>query len=179
VLGAGEWTVACWLWLDSGDAAEETILELGAGVAGATELVARLSVAPRENAVVLRGVASESAESGGVLARRVEFASPDGPAGAAVLVREWTLGSSVPLPRKAWFHVAVARTAAGLLQLFINETLAATADGTHWMALPTTGENYLALGHDGQGGRRLAGAIDELCVSEGWREESGAAGQGR
>lgn len=179
VLGAGEWTVACWLWLDSGGTVEQTIFEMGAGVSGATELVMRFGVAPRENAIVLRGVASETGGWSGVLARRVEFASPDGPAGVAVLVREWTLASSMPLPRDAWFHLVVTHTAEGLLRLFLNEKLAASADGTSWIALPLSGENYITLGHDGRGERRLTGAIDELRVSPGGSEPSARGGEGR
>jgi len=165
-LGSGAWTVECWLWLDPGAEAEGTILEIGAGVRGATELVSRFGIVPRENAVVIGGVTKEVVGGRGGLARPVEFAPADGPAESRGFVREWTLASTTPFPREHWIQLRVVHMASEVLRLFLDGKLVATAEAAGLAALPLTQENYTTLGHDGRGQRRFAGAIDELRVRD-------------
>ncbi len=167
-LGASDWTIECWLRLDAdldtGDEDNEaTILEVGTGPRGKSELVTRFSVLPRENAFALACLESEAHG----IAKRVEFPNPAGPPGGVAWRRTVTLAlSGAPMPRGAWFHVALVHVAAsGELSLFLDGRRCAVAF-TKITALPRSAESYLSIGHDGAAGRRLRGALDELRVSD-------------
>lgn len=165
-LGAADWTLECWLRLDAGAASEGVIYEIGAGPRGENELVTRFSVLPAENAFALTGLAS--AATPGAVARRIEFPNPEGPPPGVANLETVTLAltSGAQLPRETWVHVAlVHRAAAGELQLFLDGKSRAVAR-TQRLALPRGEEAYLSLGRDGRWGRALAGAIDELRVSD-------------
>ena len=166
-LGAHDWSVECWLWLDASATDEGVIYEIGSGPPGANELVTRFSVWPRENAFVLTGlgpVAPGDAESVG---RRIEFSDPAGPPDGVARLEHVTLapvGSA--LPRQQWVHVALGHdAAAGLLRLFLGGRLSATAPA-RLTALPRGPAAYVALGCDGRRDRVLPGAMDELRVSD-------------
>lgn len=166
-LGAHDWSVECWLWLEASATDEGVIYEIGSGPPGANELVTRFSVWPRENAFVLTGlgpVAPGEAESVG---RRIEFSDPAGPPDGVARLEHVTLapvGSA--LPRQQWVHVALGYdAAAGLLRLFLGGRLSATAPA-RLTALPRGPAAYVALGCDGRRDRVLPGAMDELRVSD-------------
>lgn len=166
-LGAHDWTIECWLWLEGGAAAEGVIFEIGSGPPGANELVTRFSVLPRENAFVLAGIGPVlpgDAESAG---RRIEFSDPAGPPDGVARVEQATLTlTGAALPRRQWFHVALVHEGeGGTLRLFLAGRGAAVAPA-RLMALPRGPAAYLALGCDGRRARVLAGAIDELRVSD-------------
>ena len=165
-LGASDWTIECWLRLDAdaGDEGNEgTILEIGTGPRGTSELATRFSVLPRENAFALACVESEAHG----IAKRVGFPNPAGPPGGVAWLRTVTLAlSGAPMPRGAWFHVALVHLAAsGELRLFLDGRRCAAAV-TKVTALPRGAESYLSIGRDGAAGRRLRGALDELRVSD-------------
>ncbi len=162
-LGAGDWTLECWLRLDAGAADEGVLFEIGCGPRGTGELVTRFSVLPRENAFALAGLVSAAA---GAL-RRIEWPSPDGPpAGEAWLDVATLVPAGAALPRGRWFHVALVHAVeAGGLRLYLDGRHCAVA-ALRLRALPHGAEAYVALGCDGRGRRVLAGAIDELRVSD-------------
>ncbi len=162
-LGAHDWTIECWLKLDAAATEEGVVFEIGAGHAGGDELVTRWSVLPREQAFAL---ASLGASPAGV-AKRVEFPNPEGPpAGVAWLQTATLTSGGAKLPRDTWFHVAlVHEVASQQLRLFLEGRLVAAA-GAQIISLPRRNRAQVAIGRDGVGGRVLAGAIDELRVSD-------------
>lgn len=164
-IGAGDWTVECWLKLDAAAAEEGTIFEIGAGPRGENELITRFSVMPRENAFALTGITTAPPTVLG--AKSIEFSNPPGPPAGTAHPQSvaLTLGNA-GVPRDAWFHVAlVHNAAAGELRLFIDGRTRAVAP-LALDALPHGDEAYVSIGRDGRWGRKLAGAIDELRISD-------------
>lgn len=164
-LGAGVWTVECWLRLDPGATDEGVILELGSGPRGGNELVTRLCVLPRENAFSLSGLGPVVDAPGAPVARRVEYANPEGPPGGAASLFTATLASDRPLPRDTWVHAAVVHTPTDELHLYLGGQLVATAPA-QIIPLPHGDDAYLIIGCDGLGQRPFPGMIDELRVSD-------------
>lgn len=162
-LGAHDWTIECWLRLDPAATEEGVIFEIGTGRREAEDFVTRFSVLPRENAFAFSCLASAPAG----LARRVEFPNPAGPPGVVAWRHSATLAlSRENLPRATWFHVALVHDKATCeLRLFIDGRPRAVA-AVQVMGLPRGEEAYLAIGCDGASRRVLAGAIDELRVSD-------------
>jgi len=162
-LGAHDWTIECWLHLDLAATDEGVIFELGTGPRGANEWVTRFSVLPAENAFALACLVSVPTG----LAPRVEFANPEGPPGGVAWRHAATLASgSMKLPRATWFHAALVHDAkARELRLFIDGRPWAVA-ALSFRALLRGDDAYLAIGRGGDGQRALAGAIDELRVSD-------------
>ncbi len=163
-LGAHDWTIECWLHLDPIASDEGVIFEIGSGPRGADDFVTRFSVLPRENAFALSCLVS--AATG--LARRVEFANPEGPPSGVAWrhVATLALGDDVKLTRAGWFHVALVHD--GLkreLRLFLDGRPLALAV-LAFRALPRGDQAYLSIGRAGDGRRVLAGAIDELRVCD-------------
>lgn len=166
-LGAHDWTIECWLWLEGGAAAEGVIFEIGSGPPGANELVTRFSVLPRENAFVLSGIGPVRPGDAESVGPRIEFSDPAGPPDGVARLEQATLNlAGTALPGRQWFHVALVHDVAeGALRLFLDGRVAAVAPA-RLMALPRGPAAYLALGCDGRRARVLAGAIDELRVSD-------------
>lgn len=165
-LGADDWTLECWLWLEEGATTEGVVYEIGAGPPGVGELVTRFSVLPREQAFVLAGIVRLAPGEATSVGRRIEFNDPAGPPHGVARLEEITLAAGAPLPRQRWFHVAlVHRAGEGMLRLFLDGRSAAAAPAG-LTALPRGPAAYLALGCDGRRARVLAGAIDELQVSD-------------
>lgn len=163
-LGAEDWTIECWLCLDPAAKAEGTIFELGVAGQESRGPGVRWDVRPEENAFVFTGLVATTEASGDVLAPRIEFPRADGPPGGVGYRREWTLRAPHALARGAWLHVAIVH-AYGKLRLFVAgqpvaEVTAALA------TLPALQSWRIAMGQDGQGGRRLAGAIDEVRIAD-------------
>lgn len=165
-LGERDWTIECWLRLDATAADEAVIFELGVGRRDDTELVTRLTVAPRENALVMSGLGPISANAAAV-ARRIEYPNPGGPpAGVAELRSAVLAARDLQLPRATWFHLAVVHSAdRDELRLFVDGRSRAVARAG-FIALPPVGERYVAVGRDGRGQRKLAGLIEDLRVSD-------------
>lgn len=164
-LGAHDWTIECWLWLDAGASEEGTLFEIGIGPRAESEVLTRWSVLPRENAFALTGIATGRAADRGAT-KTIELPNPVGP--PAITARVFTsmlaLGAG-ELRRDAWCHVAVVHGAAGEeLRLFIDGKLRAASRVT-MDALPRGDDAYVVIGRDGRGGRRLRGAMDELRIS--------------
>ena len=166
-LGAHDWTLECWLLLDRSAAEEGTLFEIGTGPRGASELLTRFSVLPRETAFAFVAVSTGADRNAEIGAKRIEYPNPEGPPGGVAIVRTVTLAlHQASLPREAWFHVALVHTAdGGELRLFIDGKVRATA-AMKMNALPHGDEAYVSIGCDGSGRRVLAGAIDELRVSD-------------
>jgi hypothetical protein len=165
-LGADDWTLACWLWLEAGAAAEGVIYEIGAGPPGESELVTRCSVVPREETFVLAGIVRVAPDDPVPLGREIEFNDPAGPPQGVARRVDVTLAPGTPLPRDRWFHMALVHVAGdGMLRLFLDGRMAAAAP-VRLSALPRGSAAYLAIGCDGRRANVLAGAIDELHVSD-------------
>lgn len=162
--GAGDWTVEGWWWLDPGAEEEGVWFEIGTGPREERDLITQLCVAPRENAVVLNGLAPDAGTPAAPLARRVEFPDPSGPPGGSARLLTVQLTAPAPLPRSRWFHVAVVHRENGELRLFLDGVPAAVAMA-ELRALPRGDGGYLALGCDGRGARPFPGALDDLRVS--------------
>lgn len=163
-LGGGDWTVEGWWWLDPGATDEGVWFEIGTGPREERDLVTQLGVAPRENAVVLNGLAPDPGTPAAPLARQVEFPDPGGPPGGTARLLTVQLTAPAPLPRARWFHVAVVHRENGELRLFVDGEPAAVATAG-LRALPRGDGGYLALGCDGRGTRAFPGAVDDLRVS--------------
>ena len=164
-LGGGAWTVEAWLQLDERATEEGVLLEIGTGPRGHDDLVTRLSLLPRENAVVVSGLAPVEDDGTGAVARRVEFPDPGGPPSGTALLINVTLVADFPLPRARWFHTAVVRSLAGEMRLFVDGVPCAVAR-TGFRPLPRGNQAYLMLGSNALGGRPFPGLIDELRVSD-------------
>ncbi len=164
-LSASDWTLTFSLWLDRDADAEGVILETGMGLRERGELVQRVSILPRENALVFSAPAVDP--GAGAVGRRVEFSRPDGPPHGVALVQSVTLGPSATVwPRAEWLQLALVYDAsAGQLRLLRDGQVVAVA-AIRLEALPA-GPGYLAVGGDGRGGRPLRGAIDELRIYDG------------
>lgn len=165
-LGAEDWTLECWLWLEAGAAAEGVIYEIGSGPPGESELLTRFSVVPREETFVLAGIVRMAPGEPAPVGREIEFNDPAGPPHGVARLEEITLAPGVSLPRKRWFHVALVHAAGdGTLRLFLDGRGVAVTPA-RWSELPRGPAAYLAVGCDGRRERVLAGAIDELQVSD-------------
>lgn len=166
-LGPNDWTLDGWLWLAADAAEEGTIFEIGSGPPEAKELVTRFSVLPRENAFVLAGLGSVVPGEPERVGREVEFANPEGPPhGLARLEQIMLPVAGRPLPREQWIRVVLVHDGAErTLRLLLDDRMSAVA-ATRLMALPSGGKAYVSIGCDGGGGRVLAGAIDELQISD-------------
>ena len=139
-LGAGDWTVECWLRLDAAANAGGVVFELGAGPRGENDIRTRLSVAPGGSAF--------------------EFFNQ--PAGAPV--RLPVIAGS--LVRESWIHVALVHT-GGKLRLYLNGRAQGAAVTCASQALPHGDEAYFSLGRDGLWEHPLSGALDEVRFSTG------------
>jgi hypothetical protein len=164
-LGERDWTIECWLRIDAGAKEEGVIFEIGAGPRGENDLVTRFSVLPRENAFLLTSLTTATAA--GPVARRIEFPDPAGPPGGVGMLQATMLAlNNFALPRNAWVHVAlVHEAAAGALRLFVDGKVRAIA-AAKILALPHGDEAYFSIGRDGRSERPLAGAMDELRISD-------------
>jgi hypothetical protein len=163
-LGARDWTIECWLKLDADARDEGTIFEIGAGPRGENDLLTRFSVLPGEKAFVFAGLSSVSGS--GTVGRRVEFANPQGPPAGIAELRSTTLASRSALPRDRWFHVALSHVSTSHeLKLWIDGKLAAVSPA-EVLPLPHGEEAYVSVGRDGRWQRPLAGALDELRISD-------------
>lgn len=174
-LGAGDWTLECWLWLDDGaeaEAGEGVIYEFGRGGEGAgsggDNAILRLSVWPRENAFEVAGI-SRGSEGVVPAGPSVQLANPGGPPATMHVWRVAAMlavGPDVSLPRGRWFHVAVVHTAAdGNLRLFLDGKRCGAATA-NLCAAPEDGGMRVVVGCDGNGERPLRGAVDELRISD-------------
>jgi hypothetical protein len=166
-LGAEDWTLDGWLWLAADGVEEGTIFEIGSGPPAANELVTRFSVLPRENAFVFAGLSPVIPGEPERLGREVEFANPEGPPTGLAWLEQIVLPlAGRTLPRGKWFHVALVHEAAErALRLYIDGRIGAVA-AARLMALPRGEQAYVSIGCDAAGGRVVAGAIDELQVSD-------------
>ena len=136
-LGAGDWTIECWLRLDPSAQGEGTIFEIGAGPRGENENVTRFSVLPAQNAFALTQSATVT------LALSTEKLPPD-----------------------EWIHVALVHTGeTAELRLFANGKLRAKS-AVKLAAQPHGDEAFLSIGRDGRWARPFPGAIDELRISD-------------
>jgi hypothetical protein len=166
-LGAHDWTVEAWLFLDRNASAEGTLLEIGSGAPGETRLLTRLSVVPQEDAFALVSLSPSPDEASGVVTNRIEYPNPEGPPSGMAFVRTTTLAlAGGALPRATWFHVALVHTAeSGAIRLFIDGRQQAVA-ALNVMALPHGGEAYVSIGCDARWQTPLPGAVDELRISD-------------
>lgn len=172
-LGRHDWTLECWLWLEPDAMEEGVIFEVGTGPPGGNRLVTRGSVLPAEAAFLVTGMVSEAPGDEAALGQTIEFTDPGGPPHRRVRPDSVTLGAVRPLPRGRWFHVAFVHDAGNMtLRLFLEGRATAVASA-RFEALPRSASAYVALGCDGERGRVLAGAIDELRVYDemGYRAE--------
>jgi len=165
-LGADDWTLECWLRLEAGAAGEGVIYEIGAGPPGRGELVTRFSVVPREETFVLAGIVRVVPGEPAPVGREIEFNDPAGPPHGVARLEEITLAPGAALPRARWFHVALVHASGeGMVRLFLDGRMAAAAPA-RLTALPRAPAAYLSMGCDGRRARVLAGAIDELQLSD-------------
>lgn len=166
-LGAHDWSIECWLWLEAGAMDEGVMYEIGSGPPETNELVTRFSVVPRENAFVLTGIGPVVPGAAESVGRRIEYSDPAGPPDGVARWEQVTLAAAgTVLPRRRWVHVALVHEAAsGMLRVFLGGRLVAVAPA-RLTALPRGPAAYLALGCDGRRGRVLQGAMDELRVSD-------------
>jgi hypothetical protein len=163
-LGAGDWTLDGWFFLESDAPGEGVIFEIGATPRGTGDLITRLSVLPREQSFVLAGLAPVSDGPGASLAPRVEFANPEGPPGGVAQRFSATLLSRRPLPRGVWFHAAIVHR-EGSLHLWVDGRHCATT-GVELLPLPRSDDGYVSLGGDDLGQHAFPGRIDELRVCD-------------
>lgn len=164
-LGAGDWTVECWLRLDAGAAGEGALLHVD--TAAHAELFTRISVLPAENAFVVRGPATRPARDAAFAAPAViELPNPAGPPALRARIETATLAVAPgTLPRDTWFHVAIVHErAAGEVRLFLDGQPRAVA-ALALDPLPFE-KNGVSLGAGWDGRAVLHGAIDELRVSD-------------
>ena len=166
-VGSSDWTIECWLKLDTATAEEGTIFEIGAGPRGENEWVTRLSVSARDHGFALTCLAAVPTVAPGPAARLIEFPDPAGPPHGTAQLETVTLAlPEGTLSREDWFHVALVYTAAeGELRLFAQGKVQSVAR-VKMIALPRGEEAYVSVGRDGRWGRPLMGAIDELRVSD-------------
>ena len=140
-LGAGDWTVECWLHLDAGAEGEGVIYEIGTGPRGENDAVTRLSLDPAAGAFIWANQQS----------------------GAAIALQS----DGAALRGGGWVHCAFVHDGAKQeLRHYVNGRLVARAPAPHWAALPHGDEAYCSVGRDGTWGRPLPGALDELRVSD-------------
>ena len=84
---------------------------------------------------------------------RIRFITPAG-----------SVGTSDPIPTKAWTHVAATCSAvSGKLHIFINGELMAEATGMVGARIPENG-NPVRVGADSNGGNPFRGRIDEVRI---------------
>ncbi len=141
-LGAGDWTVECWLKLDAGAANEGVLLEVGSGPRGENDTVTRLLLRPSDGTFVWQNQATP----GGVTLE---------------------LATDVAALRAGWTHCAFVREGAvSELRHYVNGRLVSRASASNWAALPDGNESYFSLGRDGRWNRPLSAAIDELRISD-------------
>jgi hypothetical protein len=166
-LGERDWTVECWLRINRDALEEGVIFEIGTGPRGENDLLTRFSVLPRENAFALAGISNDPDAAQGLVTRRIEYANPEGPPSGVAFLRASTLAlGGFALPRDRWSHVALVHVAAaGELRLFVDGRVRAVA-AAKFNALPYGEEGYVSIGRDGRWGRPVAGAIDELRISD-------------
>jgi hypothetical protein len=166
-LGAHDWTLECWLRLEADARDEGVILEVSVAAGEGGPLVTRWSVLPAENAFALASLRPAAATASSLELRKVEQAAADGPVGSHVLLQTTTLALDPgAIPRGSWFHVALVHEASdGRIILFVGGKCQAEA-GVVLGPLPLAGEMYVTIGCDGQGARTLAGALDEMRVSD-------------
>ena len=139
-LGASSWTVEFWYRAADKRGGEGTVLEIGTGPRGENDVVTRLSL-------------------GGDRSRLVNQ-----PSGADVTVAS----DGAALDSGAWHHYAFVYDAcAGQLRHYVDGRPAGEPVSVRLRALPEGDDAYVSVGRDGTWGRPLAGALDELRVSEG------------
>jgi len=140
-LGRGDFTVEFWLRADPGAAGEGTVLELGSGPRGESQRVTRLSLDPAG----------------------ARFELVNEPSGARL---------AIPTDRSAlagggWAHYAFVYDATrGELRHYAGGRRQGEPVTVRLAPLPPGDEDYLSVGRDGVWQRPLAGALDELRVSD-------------
>ncbi|MBL9215920.1 MAG: LamG domain-containing protein [Opitutaceae bacterium] len=138
-LGGGDFTVEFWLQAAAGASGEGVVLEVGAGPRGENDVVTRLTYLPAEGAFRLVNQA----------------------AGADLRLR-----SDPAQLRAGWTHCAfVYDQARGEVRHYAGGRLQATV-AARLRALPAGDEDYFSVGRDGRWERPLAGALDELRISD-------------
>lgn len=141
-LGAGDWTVECWLKLDASAAGEGVVLEVGSGPRGENDTVTRLLLRPADGKFAWQNQAT---------------------AGSAPL----ELPTDLAALRAGWAHCAFVRDSAKAeLRHYVNGKLVSRVAAAKWAALPAGEEPYFSVGRDGKWNRPLPAAIDELRVSD-------------
>jgi len=138
-LGRGAFTLEFWLKADADGAGEGVVLEVGSGPRGENDVVTRLSL---------------DFAAG-------EFRLLNQPSGAALGLR-----TDLAQLRRAWTHCAIVYDAArGELRHYLDGRPVAQVPA-RLRPLPEGAEDYASVGRDGTWGRPLAGALDELRVSD-------------
>lgn len=139
-LGGGDFTVEFWLRAEPGAAAEGVVLEIGSGPRGENERVTRLSLHPAEARFELWN------EPSGV---RLAL-----PTDRAALAGGWA------------HHAFVYDAARGELRHYADGRRQGEPVAGRLAPLPPGDEDYLSVGRDGRWQRPLAGALDELRISD-------------
>jgi len=137
-LGAGDFTVEFWLKPDAAMDGNGVIFEIGSGPRGENDVVTRLSYRPAESSFEFFNEASQT---------RVTLKT----AGVA----------------GEWRHCAfVYDSSRGKLRHYLDGKLQSAAEAK-LQPLPRGDEDYWSIGRDGLWGQPLAGALDEIRISDG------------
>jgi len=138
-LGAGDFTIEFWVQADDGATREGVVFELGAGPRGENDLATRLVLDPQAGAFVF-------------------FNQPSG--------TRAHLRTDVARLRRDWAHCAFVYDAArGELTHFLDGRRQSGASAK-LQPLPAGAEDYFTVGRDADWDRPLAGALDELRLSD-------------
>lgn len=138
-LGRGDFTVEFWFKAAPGGTGEGVVFEVGAGPRGENDVVTRLQFAPAAG----------------------EFALFNQPSGTSVRLR-----TDPAALRAGWTHCAFVYDAArGEIRHYLGGRRISAAPA-RLQPLPEGPEDYFSLGRDGVWGRPLAGALDEVRISD-------------
>lgn len=146
-LPAADWTFEFWFNPDApatpaATAPDGVLFEIGSGPRGENDTVTRLVHRPSANSFIWQN--------------NTTF----------IELKTSALASAASVSGK-WIHCAFVRDhAARELRLYIDGRLQSRAPAAQWAALPHGDEAYVSLCRDGLWQRPLAGAIDELRVSD-------------
>ena len=140
-LGGGDFTVEFWLRGDREAAGEGVVFEIGSGPRGENERVTRLSLHPAE----------------------ARFELVNEPSGLVLSVPT----DPAALAGGAWVHFAFVHDArTGRLWHYVGGRRHGEPLAARLAPLPRGDEDYASVGRDGRWQRPLAGAIDELRISD-------------